>query len=120
MVGIQPDDGLYEAVASPGSVRANLAKGDKLRTLHRQLVHCSHDVRKASFPHVIGRIQALNNTESQKCKPCILGKLTRVPKKLREFEKNGVVRRVELVYSDVVVPIKTPFLSRSRYLGSTR
>lgn len=90
-MGIERGDGLYEAVASTGSVTANLVQSVEPWSWHRRLGHCSHDVLKTMLVPVIGPAIAVNSAGFKRCGTFIPQKQTLVPRKLKKCRMNGVI-----------------------------
>lgn len=60
MIGIEQDDGPYEAFVSNLRERAHLVKGEEAKMGRRRLGDSSRNVMKAMFQFVIGRYYASN------------------------------------------------------------
>lgn len=112
MVGIETNSGLYRAVVKVRQEEANVATNKTGVNWHERLGHCSRKTLQATLPHVNG-IGEINEEEGKMCESCVLGKITRMPRKRREG--TGVTKPVERVYTDVIGPMRHQSIGKAKY-----
>lgn len=74
--------GLYHADERILKDSAKLVLEDKIRLWHERLGQCSHRTPKKSITKVIGIDKNKIDQYEKLCKACVLGKITRDPRKL--------------------------------------
>ena len=114
VVGVETSSGLYEAVirVKSTSQHVSLSKGstEDGSTTHRRFGHVSHETLRKS----ISLVEGLDKFgEFSDCTLCPVAKECRKPRPASKAPKSQ--RPLDLVYSDVVGPIKTPTVGHSRF-----
>lgn len=115
MVGIETNEGLYEAALDVQMEQAHAAVITKEKPWHKRMGHCGKETLLKSIPHVDGINEEEINLDNDVCRPCALSKATRVPRKTHNNKLKVTTRAVERIHTDVVGPIKMMSLGKANY-----
>lgn len=115
MIGIETKEGLYEAALKVRLEKAHTAVCAKEKPWHERMGHCGKETLIRSLPHIDGINEGEINIDDEFCRPCVLSKSTRAPRKTNKNKIKTTTRAVERIHTDVVGPIKVKSLGRAKY-----
>lgn len=113
MVGVETNSGLYRVVVKVRQEKENAETNNADFKWYERLGQCSQKTLQVTVPHVYG-IGKINEEEGKMCKSCVLGKITRMPRKRRE--SRGVTNPAERVYTDVLGPMRHQSIRKHKYI----
>lgn len=98
MVRLETRKGLFEAVRKVSSAEfACVTMNAVCNVWHERLGHCGNELLCASIPHTCG-VKVKDLAETIDCKPCVIGKDTRTPKRALAYEDRKAAKSFERVF----------------------
>lgn len=99
----------YSVLRVKWTNQVHVTKGSRAQSWHQRLGQSSNETLKVSLPHVRGIDDGFVK-ETTICDACLIGKSTRVPRKMASVEHKVGAKELERVFSNVTGAMKYQLL----------